>query len=231
MRYFFYIIIFTVLNSTAQTIEGVGGVVLRTTEPVDRFRYEDIHGDPYLFSEFVPATLYKTNKEYIKNLPMNFNGYSGMFEYQANGRIYELDNEFFVKIEIQSDKYLEEYAPYMSDSIVFIKGLNPQDYMKFYIMLEGGFNATVFKEFKTFVSERKIENVGKTIEVNNFSSVFLYYLVTGQEPESLKLKKRPILRALNSKEVDDFVRENELELESEDELIQLLQYYNSIDYY
>lgn len=229
----FWVIIFigAFMQVKAQEITGTGGVILRNAKPVDKDRYKEIEDSPYMYRNFVNATLYKSNNQFIKDLPLNYNGHTGNFEYQKNGNIYELDNEFFVKIEIVSEDYNPAFSKNMSDSVVFIKGLNPDDYEKFYILVEGGVNATVFKEFTSFVSKRKIENVGKTIVLKTFGTQFLYYMVQGKSPELLKLRKKSILDLINNQEVEAFVQNQNIKLNSEEDLKKTISFFNQMDVY
>ena len=210
-------------------IVGTGGAVLSNNTPIDEDRYEDIKGSPYLFEEFVSGTLYQTNKDFIKDLKINYNGFSGSFEFEKDGKHYELDNEFYVKLEVVTDKFSKDRSDNMSDTTVFLRGLNPDDYTRFYMMVEGGENATIFKEFDVYESKRKIENVGLTIDVKNFGSQFLYYAVQGSTPKVFKLKSKTVLKTLGDKRLELYTKNKGLKLDNEKDLRQLVKYYNSLN--
>ncbi len=207
-------------------------MILQNTTPVDPNRYEDFDGSPHLFNEFQKGTIYENNINFISDILLNYNGETGTIEYQRDGKIYELDDTFFVKVEIASNNYQNKYRKSMSDTTIFIKGLNSEDYTKFYIMIYGGPNATVFKEFNVFTSTRKIENVGETIKLKTFSGQFLYYVVKGGSPEYFKLRKKNVIEALDgNKEVQAFIKDRQLKLDNENDLKALIEYYNTLEIY
>jgi hypothetical protein len=212
------------------TFSQNNNIILLDDEPVDPNRYKEIRRTPHIFSEFVEARIYKTNREFI-DVPINYNGYTGTFEYKRDEDIIELDKAFFLKIDVFTDKYPKEFNSYMSDTTIFVRGLNPDDYEKFYIQVYGDFAISVFKEFTVFIGENKIENVGNTITYEYFSPRFHYYFVRDGKPEMVKLKKKPILEYLGDKRLNGFVKENKLQVDNEQDLIRLLEKYSQLNSY
>ncbi len=204
-------------------------VVLMDNKPVDQQRYEDIDGSPYLFENFVKGTIYLNNKLFVSDILLNYNGKTETIEYNRDGGVFELDQKYFVKVDIYSDQYHQKHKKYMRDTTEFVKGLSPTDDTKLYIKVFGGSKATVFKEFNVYVAKRKIENVGKTIHLQTFGTQFLYYLLKDGDLKVFKLKHKNVLEELGGgKELQNFVKANKLKLDNEGDLVKLLEYYNSM---
>ncbi|MFY0685907.1 MAG: hypothetical protein JXQ90_02015 [Cyclobacteriaceae bacterium] len=199
-------------------------VVLIDADPIDPKRYEDVMYSPYLFEEFVPATLIDKDRNELTYSKINYNGYTQEFEYQTEDKVIELDKSYHLVVKFNSDKFTSGLEKKMSKSTQFIRGINPTDFDEFYIEVYKGESHYVFKEFEVTIVNNKIQNVGQTIDRKMFAAKFVYFIAKDGNLTPFSLNKKSVTQALGStKAVKSYIKSNKLRMNEESDLTQLFE--------
>lgn len=193
-------------------------------------RYPDIQKSPYLFAEFAPALVYDKKKNITDEYLLNYNGYTKEFEFLYKYKTYILDVSNYDEIEIAKYIPSADYSSkYVSESIRFVKGIDPKDRKNFQILIHADDNLSVYKKFKVKLSLSESTGGGRGIvKVQFFANNFFYYALKDDAVSNLKLNKKNIQASLNNPEVASYVKKNKLKLNNEKELKQLLAYYREV---
>ena len=178
--------------------------------PIDPDRYKDIKRSPYLYKNFVSGKVFDIAEGYWVYIPLNYNGYSKQFEFEENGSASELNEKYYLEIVMSGEDLNPAYSPkYMNDSTVFVRGTHPKYPEEFYIEVfrEGDF--AILKYFEIDLSERKVEDVGKTLVLKSFAPRFRYFHVVGSEVKNIKLNKKG-LESLVDKETLSYMKKSKI---------------------
>ncbi|NLP58775.1 hypothetical protein [Lutibacter sp. B1] len=187
---------------------------------------EPVEGSPYYFDNF------QEGKILIKNIPedkiysLRYNAFTDEVEVQNNNGFDFLIKNTNVSLTIGTDKYI--YFPFQSKE----KNKN----------IKLGFFKCVFngKKIMLLESKRKKIKEGKKAQTsltNSFPSKYVdhitYYLVKNSEniAKPIKLRKKEIISTIDSKhqkEMASFIKENQLNLKSINDLITFFKHYNSL---
>jgi hypothetical protein len=197
--------------------------------PIDPNRYEEVKGSPMLFEDFVAANVYEFNDPIIAE-SLNYNGYTQEFEAINKGIHTVLEDKYYTKFEFISTHYNRFYDDFMSDTTLFVRGLNPENSNKFYVLIYSSDDYVIFKDFKIQLNKRVVESPGKTIDFNEFNPFFNYWILRdGKKLSLLKLNKKALLDVLGeSKELSAFIKENKLSVKTEAELKEVMKFHASM---
>jgi hypothetical protein len=89
-----------------------------------------------------------------------------------------------------------------------------------------------YRPHKVYVEAKSPDNGYVAFTKPRYEDVSGYYLQYGRElPQPVKLGKRPLLSMLreNSSEVQQYIRQQQLDLRKEKDAVQLIQFYNRIN--
>jgi hypothetical protein len=100
-------------------------IIWENVKPIEANRYGKVKGSPFLFETFIEAKILTDNNLLINNIPLNFNGFTHQFEAFHDDLTFILEEKYFESFEFITQKYDRYYANTMSDTTVFIYGLNP----------------------------------------------------------------------------------------------------------
>ncbi len=182
---------------------------------------EDIKGNPYLVEKFEIGILKYTDSTEIGKLPMRYNAYNDEIEvdYQDGAKLL---SKFIPISVIVNDKEFR-ILDYMDNSSTK-KG--------FFIEKLRNTNCSLYVRYEKTL---KLPEEAKTSFHKSESPKFIekkhYYIqFVNQTPIRLKLKKSKILQhfKLHQKKLKEFCSEKKLDLKNENDLIILINYYNSL---
>jgi len=193
-------------------------------------RYPDIQKSPYLFDEYTPALVYDKKKNVTDEYLLNYNGYTKEFEFLYKGKTYVLDIRHYDEIVIEKYTKSADYSSkYVSESIKFVKGLDPNDQKNFQILVHADDHLSVYKKFEVKLALSESTGNGKgLVKTEFFLNGFFYYMLKDNTVSKLKLNKKNVQANLNDPEVVSYVKKNKLKLNSEQNLKQLLAYYTEV---
>ncbi|MEM9984013.1 MAG: hypothetical protein AAF804_02865 [Bacteroidota bacterium] len=197
------------------TAQEVNEISFSNVQDFEENRYDGVQGNPYLFEDWAKATLVDGEGLTYPDLLANYNGYEQELEIKTEGGYMVLDHVFYPSLILEAEG--ETY------SLVWGKrlGLKPN----WVISLYQGDTWSLAAVFRTVMSEHTIQNVGETIEVKRFKSLKEYYLIQAGQAQAIKMNKRKILTLLGQeKEINSFLKEKQLKLNSEAGLIATLQF-------
>jgi len=180
-------------------------------------RYEDIKGSPFLFKGWVLASVIDKKGQEITNVLVNYNGYTNGFEAKIEQGYIEMSPTDYPKIILNQGNSYFQYAahPKMKDQYIQVLFDDPKQQL--------------IKTFVVTISTRKLENVGKTIILESFVPKKTYYLSKEGNLQLIKLKKKEILKLFPQKEVANFIKEKQLKLNSEESIVEILDFISKND--
>ncbi len=206
---FFLILVFS--NSFAQTKS-----IFTNAKKIDDTRYAEYKGSPYLFDDWVIGDIYDGEKKAFEQMELNFNGYSNNVEVKKEDKFVELDTKWYTKIEVQSKDGL----------LTFRRGLHTFFKDKFVETVYTGKDFYLVKKFRTGLTEKEINDVGKTIKIKRFEKNIDYYFIKNGKLNQVKMKKKSLLSYLgHKKEIGAFLKENKLKLTRQADLKKVLAFY------
>ena len=217
MKSFLPILTLLILVNLSYSIlaQEVNEVSFSNVQPFEENRYDGVQGSPYLLKGWAKATLIDGEGLTYPDLLANFNGYEQEVEIKTEGGYMVLDHVFYPSLVLETEG--ETYSLVWGKQV----GLK-QDWV---ISLYQGNTWSLTAVFRTVMSEHTIQNVGETLEVKRFKSLKEYYLVQGGQAQVIKMNKKKILALLGQeKEINSFLKEKRLKLNSEAGLIATLQF-------
>lgn len=190
--------------------------------------YKDIEGTLYYFTEWQLGQVYPKDRtakyDKVEEYLINYNGYSKSFEIRKDGQFIPLDKQYYDKIEIQlivGDEL---------KTLVFKTNAHPTIPNRFMRVVFEGTNFEIVQDYQVRLSQRKKQTYAKKDILKAFIKSPKYYLVQNNKAQYVKLKKRHLLSLFKEKKstMKKFAKKNHMKLNSENDLISLLGYYESL---
>ncbi len=200
-------------------------IIFDNAQKIDNDRYKGYKGNPYYFKIWVYGDVYNQNGEKYEDLLLNYNIESSTFEVTNGERYLELDPRYYWAVTVKQDKNVVDLED-DRDSIVFIRGLLPDDERKFVEVLYNGSRVKLLKELYVALSSKKIENVGQTIKLKRFNRKDKHFLVVDGEYKKIKMKKKDALKTMGpEKELKNWLKSSKNKLKKDKDWMALMQYY------
>lgn len=176
----------------------------------------DIEGSPYLTDEFVKGTVFVENEKPYAAM-MRYNAYQDEIQVQGSDGISSLFKRDYIWAEIGGETFrIQTYGDRTGTSKGYFVELNRGNIRLLKRIVRE------FKEGQPAVSSYSQNTPPR------FDEKVTYYLVREESPaREVRLRKKDILGFLSSKEVETYVKENKLRLNSEKEVIQVLTQINA----
>lgn len=176
----------------------------------------DIEGSPYLTDEFVKGTVFVENEKPYAAM-MRYNAYQDEIQVQGSDGISSLFKRDYIWAEIGGETFrIQTYGDRAGTSKGYFVELNRGNIRLLKRIVRE------FKEGQPAVSSYSQNTPPR------FDEKVTYYLVREESPaREVRLRKKDILGFLSSKEVETYVKENKLRLNSEKEVIQVLTQINA----
>ena len=195
--------------------------LMTNSQEIDPNRYQDIKGSPYLFGNWARGDIIDLQGDLHTYILLNFNGYTGEVEVKLNDQFIELNEQDYKEIRVLS----KENDPPM----VFKSKVHEQFQGRFVQLIYQGSKINFIKDFNVVYSDEEIHNVGETLVVKRFAKQITYYLMADGKLQLTKLRKKKILELLgHKKELESVIKHNRLDIQTEEGLTQLLDYYESM---
>jgi hypothetical protein len=222
MKFTCVLLLVTVLfghNLMAQSI-----ISFAESEVYDSERYKDIKGSPYLFAVFTDAWITDQDGEQYAKVKMNYNGYTEEFEVLQGDRFIRLQEQPYAEV-----KLLE---PESQDTITFVRGVHADFRGRFIQLLYQSEEVTLVKKILVTMAESSVNTVGRKDEFKRFKIQEMYFLAQGssQPLQALKSSKKSWTQALgHKKEVEAYLKDKQLNLSKDKDMVQLLQYWATLN--
>lgn len=179
----------------------------------------NVQGSPYANEEFVIGKVFVNDDKPYTGI-LRYNAYQDGIEMKTEKGIITLLKRDYLKAEIAGKLYLIEN---------FTK--NGAIRKTYFVELSKGKARLLLKQGKKFVEERQATSSYSKGQPPKFEDEISYYVITeGNAAIETRLKAKDFIEALpdHKKEVSAFVKKNKLKMKTEEEVIQVLNYYLSL---
>lgn len=203
----------TVSRAQGVFLTDVNGQVLRAN------KYVDVQGSPYLDEVWKVGAVTAANNKAYPNLKVRYDVYAGELEYMQNNQPYRL-----------SPAAIKEFRIANENEMVFRNGfaaVNNNTPTTFYQVLVDG-PTKLLKQLKVNIIENKPFNSATTTK--EFQKQELYFIAKPDGTlQKIQKNKKSVLAALPEQKdrVEKLIKEQDLNLNDETNLIALLESYNA----
>ena len=217
--------ILCVITSSLIGQKKKGPIIFQNSEKISKYRYRDIKGSPYIFEDWVYANIISTNIEIFEDMRVNYNGHTKSFEVIKGQEVIDLDERWYMRVEIYPEKNPSLVKDFGEEKIIFQRDLHPKMEAIFGQLVYGGGRLTLFKTYHADLSKKKIEDVGKTLEFQRFVGKYTYYMIKDGKLTTVSTKKKSMLKALGKHpEIDDYIKKEKIDFRSEADLCKLMAF-------
>lgn len=182
-------------------------------------RYVGVKNSPYLFPNWTLASIIPSSGPALENVLLNFNGYTQNFEVRNGDEIIEVELGYFIGIRLEED---HEACGKQS----FLKYYHPKLINKYPLFVFNGRKHRLIRDFTVRLNETKVETPGKTEKFNSFSTINIYYLMTGADIVPIRLNAKEILKLFPSPAASAYVEDMQLDLQTEEGFCRLLSWWD-----
>lgn len=169
-------------------------------------------GSPYLHTSFVTSII--KNKTNTYQVPTRFNTYNNTFELKLADQISTLKKEEYQEVNFENHTYIAyQYN-------------NEPTYFE---ILSSGSHTLMALRKTNFTESKEATTTYGTNKPARFSpsTTYFYFKENSKNIIELKLKKKEVLKVFNNKNnMDQFIKENKLNLKKENDLIRLFSFSN-----
>lgn len=179
---------------------------------------DNVDGSPYYDESWTYGTVHINETTYQREL--RYNAYKDELEMKDKGQILNLMKRGYIWANIGSKTYrIEEY---ITDG--------EQTRQGYFIKLNKGTARLLVRKQKELMAAQAAASSYQRDRPARFIDKESYYLKVGERPASeIKLKEKDLLDNLDKEaQLKAYIKANKLKLKTEDEVIQLLVYYNSL---
>jgi hypothetical protein len=189
------------------------------TRVIDHSQYDEIKGSPYLYNDWLEAEVLGTEGK-IYHFPLvNFNGFTHELELKKDDRVEELIGSSYLKVTLNTGTNKE----------TFLRGLHPEFEQNLVCILYDGQKVKLIKTFDVRVEESVVQTPGAPSVFEKFSRSKNYYLLKDSDLSKVRIKKKSVIAVLGHKsELEQYLKQKKINLNSESALITLLNYYESL---
>lgn len=183
---------------------------------------KDIQGSPYLNDEFEKGTVITTQGEKYVDIPLRYDQYQDEMEFEKEGKAMAFSPKSVVK-RAEFGNRIFTYTTYQ-----FTDNKTKQGY--FEILADGNVRLLSQHTIKFFDKEKEKPYVDPKPARFDWP-LEVFYIQIGAFPAQHISKKKNLLEAFpkHQKEVADYYKANKLSSKSKDDLIKLVNYYNSLN--
>lgn len=216
---FFFFTVILGLSPNFSLFAQDGTLMMTNSKPIDENRYSEIKGNPYLFKDWQTGSIVDKDDKMIENVLLNYNGETENIEIRQGDKFIELEVSDYKKIIIPKENAAET---------ILIKGAFSPFKDQFVRVVYANANRKVIQTFESQIITKVFNNVGKNEEFKSFYNKKQYYLIS-DKAQLFKLKKKSLLPLLTERsQLEQFLKKEKMKLNSEEQLLKLLAYYEQI---
>lgn len=185
-------------------------------------QFDAIKNDAYANPNFIAGNIYQDEQLLKKDVPMRYNAYAD-------------------EIEIKMDPTKDSYGALTKDPSIYVKLLKDiyvlipyegsNEKGGYFSILADGKKYDLYKKVKSVFNEPYVAKTSyESSRGPSFSKQTTYYLVENGKFYELPDSKSKILKVMDSKkkEVKSYIRDNNIDLAKESDLIKLVTYFDSL---
>ena len=183
----------------------------------------ELIGTPFMNEDFMEGAIYFHSDRKVSNLMINYNIFTGELLYKKEGQTYEVNTNdvlYFTVTEPEGNKiqmYQQEFIP-QAGRREFIQ-----------VLYEG--ETTLYKRRVKEFQESDYKNpYSDAKRYDEYTERIIYMVKHNREMKELKPHKKALLELLSDQadQIGIFLKEKEINLRNEDDLIKLFDYYNKL---
>ena len=202
---------------------------LVNSKKIDPNRYEGIEDEPYLFKNWLIGNVTTIEGEVIEEVFINYNGYSEEFEIKNGDRFIELENKYYMQIEMSREKNGDKFPNFAGEEIIFQRNLHGKFKENFVRLVYRGKKVSVIEGYRVTVTEKTFQDVGKTVVKKRFIGTRSYYLLKDGELQSFNMKRSSVIKTFGlKKELDQFMRKQKINLDKDEDVAKVFAYYEEL---
>ena len=191
-----------------------------TGKPFTELKYTDIQGSPYFSDIWLTGSVKMNNGTIYKDVKLKYNQVEQLLVFQNKSGA---DMNFI-------DPVREFSMLQNGNSIIFRNGFKPAEGVTantYYRVLADGETPLLKKTIKKIIENKEYNSATTT---KKFQEINTFYLVKGNLPLKIKRDKKAFLETLGDRntELDVFIKSNNINFKSDEDLIRLTIYYNSL---
>jgi len=186
--------------------------------------YDEIRGTPYLFEEFHNGTFYFTNRTKITGLQINYDCTKREILFAWEGKNYSTgrdDIEYFTISPDQTDRIF-----------LFKRVFLPQAKEREYLEILYDPHSILYKRYLKEYKEAEVKSPYHiNRDYNEYVDNIEYYVkLEGNDIQFVKLQKKAVLKIFpgNTDRLEQFMKEENINLKDETDLVRLLKFYDSL---
>jgi len=185
---------------------------------IDHSMYSKIQGSPYFYEVWQKAKIIDPKGDTYNEIALNYNGFTKQLELKKDEIIKPLADGTFLKVFVQGE--------YSNES--FLKYIHPAFGNSIVCVSYDGKHIKLIKKFEVNLQESGTHMPGYPSGFNKFVRRLEYYLMANDNVYPISLRKKKVIKVLgHDSEIEQYLKDQNFTLKTEDELIQLLKYYEA----
>ena len=163
---------------------------------------------------------------WFEQVIFNYNGYSHEIEIRKGDHYIELDHRRYLRIEIDRADNPTHFPDGYGDKIVFQAKIHAKFRDRLVNLNYAGKRVSLIRDFSVNLLGQASNDIRNQRDGQRFRQVSTFYLLKNGNLIALRLKRNKILKALGHREeIGEFVKTNQIDIESVEGLIQVLAFY------
>jgi len=206
-------------NTDARFLQNIQLSVLGDKQTDSKIDISNIKGSPYLNSEFINGEVTSTNNTTINNVPLRYNIYSGEMEFEGEEKkTFYLEKSTVKNIKIGDSEFI--YKIYLLN--------NKMSRSYFEILYHG--KATLLKRYRMIFESAKPPKPYQDPVPAQFKTASPdFYIAFGDNEAKRIFSSKELVETLPDKKAETvaYIKKNKLKVNNQEDLIKILQFYNS----
>lgn len=191
-----------------------------TSRYFDSQKYTGILGSPFLFKDWIKGTVV-TPKGIYQNLELKYDAYENILLFKKEDKSLEFQEDVKEFILMSNEMDSNSYQYFIKGIIA--DGLSAQKYIQ--VLSKG--KIKLYKLNARLMTE--VSEINQGIK-KSFTNVTKYYAGAEGHIQQVNLNKKDLLPLFKDKEADvqQFIKEKSLNVKKEEDVVALVNYYNTV---
>ncbi len=191
---------------------------IRNTLDGKNDRQTNVTGSPYQNENFLPGTVTIADKSF--NTYIRYNALNDVFETKnETGEVTALLRRPDIKVTLEGKQH--KIIKFMDD--------NEMTKQRYFVILAEGETMFLKNEGVEFREAQQASSSYSQSKPASLVPYTKYYIKKGDAPAvEVSLRKKSVLNILDDNQVEKYVKENKLKLKEEEEVIRVLNHFNSL---
>jgi len=167
--------------------------IFTNSQVVDTKRYDEIKGDPMVFSDWMLANIIDVDDNTYERVYVNYNSHAEAFEVKkSDAEFIILSPEMYTDVVIIDPRAKKEMELDFLDNLIFKKAIHPKMKNKFVLSIFEGKGYQLLKYFNTDIITTTKNIPGEIVELNRFNKKDIMILFDHGKKIEFQMKKKSI---------------------------------------